>query len=326
LSSIIAVQSACLTFSSYFHAAWLLRLQPPHSSMRSARFAIAALLVVSSAASTPRAENAEPSSAWLERVNFYRAMAALPPVVEEPALSATVTQHARYMVAHDVIPHSQNRGRSWSTPEGAAAAVVSNLIGSMSPTESDFWAVDVWMQAPFHAIGILDPALQQVGFGIYRAPDGKKIQTAAGLDVIRGRSSQPADVSYPIVWPADGTSVPLGTHTTEYPSPLTSCAGYKAPTGLPLIVQMGPGANVPRVAHSAISDGTRWLHHCVFDESTYRNRNSAQERLGRSILAARDAIVLIPREPLTFGSRYRVQVEVDGQQINWTFEVGQLSS
>jgi hypothetical protein len=273
----------------------------------------------------PRAENAEPPSTWLARVNFYRAMAALPPVVEEPTLSATVQQHARYMVAHDVIQHSQNSHRSWSTPEGAAAAAVSNLAGSSSPVEPDFWAVDMWMQAPFHAIGILDPALQQVGFGIYRAPDGK-IQTAAGLDVIRGRTIPPSTVSYPIVWPADGTTVPIGTHITEYPSPLSSCAGYKAPTGLPLIVQIGPGADVPRVTHSAISNGTRWLHHCVFDESTYRNRNGVEERLGRTILASRDAIVLIPREPLEFGLRYRVQVEVNGQQINWTFGVDHISN
>jgi hypothetical protein len=46
----------------------------------------------------------------------------------------------------------------------------------------------------------------------------------------------------------------------------------------------------------------------------------------RSILGSRDAIVLIPREPLTFGSRYRVQIEVNGQQINWTFGVEHLSS
>jgi len=288
--------------------------------MRSARYAAVSLLVVSSAVSMPRAENGEPSSTWLARVNFYRAMAALPPVVEEPTLSATVQQHARYMVAHDVIQHSQNSRRSWSTPEGAAAAAVSNLAGSSSPMEPDFWAVDMWMQAPFHAIGILDPALQQVGFGIYRAPDGK-IQTAAGLDVIRGRTILPTTVSYPIVWPADGTTVPIGMHTTEYPSPLSSCAGYKAPTGLPLIVQIGAGAGVPRVTHTAISNGTRWLHHCVFDESTYRNRNGVEERLGRTILASRDAIVLIPREPLEFGLRDRVQVEVNGQQINWTFGV-----
>lgn len=294
--------------------------------MRSARFTFLALLLVCASAPIPRAENGEASTAWLERVNFYRATALLPPVVEEPALSATVAQHARYMVVHDVVQHSQNRRRSWSTPEGAAAAAVSNLAGSLSPMEPDFWAVDVWMQAPFHAIGILDPALQQVGFGIHRAPDGKRIQTAAGLDVIRGRSSHPAAVQYPVVWPADGSFVPLAAHTAEFPSPLASCPGYKAPSGLPLIVQMGSGAGVPHVTRTGISDGTQWLEHCVFDESTYHNRNRGEEQLGRSILASRDAVVIIPRDPLTFGSRYRVQVEADGRFIDWTFGVERLSN
>ena len=250
--------------------------------MRSGRFTVLALCLVCSWAPAPRADNGAPSAAWLERVNFYRATALLPPVVEEPALSATVAQHARYMVVHDVIQHSQNRRRSWATPEGAAAAAVSNLAGSLNPMEPDFWAVDVWMQAPFHAIGILDPALQHVGFGIHRARDGKKIQTAAGLDVIRGRSTRPAAIQYPVVWPADGSSVPLAAHTAEFPSPLASCPGYKAPAGLPLIVQMGPGIGVPRVTRTGIWDGVRWLEHCVFDESTYHNRDRGEEQLARN--------------------------------------------
>ena len=294
--------------------------------MRSARFTFLALLLVCASAPVPRAENGEASAAWLERVNFYRATALLPPVVEAPALSATVAQHARYMVVHDVIQHSQNRRRSWATPEGAAAAAVSNLAGSLSPMEPDFWAVDVWMQAPFHAIGIMDPALQQFGFGIHRAPDGKRIKKAAALDVIRGRSTHPITIQYPVVWPADGSFVPLAAHTAEFPSPLASCPGYKAPSGLPLIVQVGSGTAVPRVTRTGISDGTRWLEHCVFDESTYQNRNRDAEQLGRSILASRDAIVLIPREPLTFGSRYRAQVEADGRLIDWTFGVEHLSN
>ena len=294
--------------------------------MRPLRFALLGLLVASSAASRPHADSAEPPAAWLDRINFYRETASLPPVVEEPQLSATVAQHARYMVAHDVIQHSQNRRRRWATPEGAAAAAASNLAGSLSPQEPDFWAVDVWMQAPFHAIGILDPALQQVGFAIHRAPDGKRIQTAAGLDVIRGRSHTPVAVRYPVLWPADGSAVPITSHTAEFPSPLTSCPGYKAPTGLPVIVQMGSGEGVPHVTRSGIWDGTRWLEHCVFNESTYANRDRGEQQLGRSILASRDAIVVIPRDPLTFGSHYRIQIEVDRQSIDWTFHVEHLSN
>jgi hypothetical protein len=275
------------------------------------------LLFVLGAAPVPAADSA-PS--WLERLNLYRAAASLPPVVEDPALSGAVLQHARYMVLHGVIKHSQNRRHSGATLEGAAAAAVSNLAGSIRSTELDSWAVDTWMQAPFHALGILDPALEQVGFGIDRAPNGR-IQTAAGLDVIRGRGIIAPSVSYPIVWPADGASVPLAMHVAEYPSPLTSCRGYKAPTGLPLIVQLGSGAGLPHVTGSWFMEGERLLEHCVFDEGTYRNRDRAQQQLGRSILAARNAIVLIPREPLRSGSSYRAVIEVNGQQIHWTFAV-----
>jgi hypothetical protein len=264
--------------------------------------------------------NAEPGPGWLDRLNLYRAAALLPPVAEDPELSGAVFEHARYMVVHGVVRHSQNRRHSWATPDGAAAAAASNLAGSIRSTEPDSWAVDLWMQAPFHALRILDPALNHVGFGIHRAENGR-VQTAAGLDVIRGRSAAAPPAAYPIVWPANGTSVPLATHTAEYPSPLTSCPGYKPPTGLPVIVQLGSGDRSPQVTGSWIVEGDRPLEHCVFDEGTYRNRNAAQQRLGRSILAAHDAVILIPREPLRPGSSYRAVVEVDGGLIDWTFAI-----
>jgi Cysteine-rich secretory protein family len=274
-------------------------------------------LFVVAAARTPHAEE---GSSWLERLNFYRATASLPPVAEDRGLSGAVSQHARYMVMHDILKHSEDRRDSWATPEGAAAAAASNLAASTRPTEPDSWAIDVWMQAPFHALGILDPALRQVGFGIYRAPRGT-IQTAAGLDVIRGRSLAPPSTWYPIAWPADGATVPLVAHTDEYPSPLTSCPGYRAPTGLPLIVQLGSDGTIPHVTASWIASGERLLEHCVFDEGTYVNHDAAAQQLGRSILAARNAIVLVPREPLRHGFAYRAVVDVNGRRIDWTFRV-----
>jgi hypothetical protein len=257
---------------------------------------------------------------WLDRVNFYRATAALPPVTEDPSLSTAVLQHARYMVQHDVITHSQRPGARGATRAGAAAAAASNLAGSLSALEPENWAVDVWMQAPFHAIGILDPALTRVGFGIYREPDGQ-IQTAAGMDVLNGRTRTRRVGPYPIVWPADGAWVPLTAYTDEYPNPLTSCAGYAAPAGLPVIVQMGDGGNVPRVTGSSIAEEDRPLDHCIFDETSYRNRDPQQQRLGRAILASRNAIVLIPRRPLVPGSMYRAIVKVNGRSIDWRFGI-----
>ena len=271
---------------------------------------------------TVRTPAAESDGCWLDRLNFYRATAALPPVTEEPALSGAVQQHARYMVMHGSISHSENPRQRWATPEGAAAALVSNLAASASATEPESWAVDVWMQAPFHALGILDPALRHVGFGIDRREQRKRIQTAAGLDVIRGRlASPPPEITYPIVWPANGTVVPLVEHVGETPNPLSSCRGYGAPAGLPLIVQIGAGLGVPRVTGSWLGEDGEWVDHCVFDEGTYRNGDGRQQRLGRSILAARDAIVLIPRRPLHPGSTYRAVIDVDGQRIDWSFSI-----
>lgn len=275
------------------------------------------LLCLLACAGTPRADSRTP---WLDRINFYRGMASLPPVAEDPVLSGAVFKHARYMVKHGVVKHSENLRDAWATREGAAAAAVSNLVGSASPFEPDAWAIDSWMQSPFHALGILDPALKRVGFGIARAQKGP-VQTAAGLDVIRGRGVAPASTAYPVVWPANGSSVPLTTYIAEYPNPLTSCAGYEAPTGLPLIVQLGSGGTVPHVTASRIAEGTRELDHCIFDEGSYRNRDAVHQRLGRRILASRNAIILIPRKPLRPGAQYRVVIHVNGRSVVWTFGV-----
>lgn len=267
-----------------------------------------------------RAFDADSPAEWLVRVNLYRATAGLPPATENRSLSQGIWQHARYMVRNDVIKHFEKPGDDWATPEGAAAAAASDLAGSSRTSESDSWAIDTWMQAPFHAVGILDPALRDVGFGMYSLPGGS-IQTAAGLDVLRGRAAQPARANYPVVWPANGASVPIAAHTSEYPNPLSSCRGYKAPSGLPLIVQLGPGDTLPHATRSELFLDNQPLEHCVFDQTTYRNNQRVEQDLGRSILAARNAIVVIPRRPLIPGLSYRVRVTSNGRTIDWTFRV-----
>jgi hypothetical protein len=278
-------------------------------------FVLVCLLAV---AGTPRADSSTP---WLARLNVYRAMASLPPVVESPRLSRAAFQHARYMVMHGRVRHTESPSDAWFTRDGAAAAAVSNIAGSPRGSEPDSWAVDEWMQGPFHALGILDPALQQVGFGIYRGSTGP-VQTGAALDVIRGRRAVPASTVYPVLWPGNGSFVLLTTHTGEYPDPLASCPGFLAPAGLPLIVQLGSGRAVPHVTGSWIAEGTRAIEHCIFHQGTYKNPDAVQQRLVRRILASRNAIILIPRTPLRPGARYRAVVDVNRRRIEWTFGAG----
>src|SRR5580765_2756195 len=98
------------------------------------RFFLRALAVVSLFVSANAvAPRAETGAGWLERLNFYRATAQLPPVAEDAALSGDVRKHALYMVANGVVRHSEDRREAWATREGDAAAAASNLAGSTRP-------------------------------------------------------------------------------------------------------------------------------------------------------------------------------------------------
>jgi len=223
------------------------------------------------------------------------------------------------MVKNDVLQHDEDPNNPWYTPEGQTAARQSNLAGSYDVNATDWWAIDAWMQAPFHAVGILDPRLVQVGYGSYREADGN-LQMAAALNVIAG-ISYTTNTKYPVFWPSNGTTIPIRLHWGEYPSPLTSCPGYTAPSGLPIILQIGPGNITPVVSATSFTQNGQPLEHCVFDETTYINPDSAQQNLGRSILGMRDAIVLIPRSPLSAGMTYAVSITVNGQSYTWSFNV-----
>ena len=255
---------------------------------------------------------------WLTRVNLYRATAGLPDLTENVTYSDAAWKHARYIVKTHTLGHSEDPANPWYTPEGATAAAGSVLTESGSSTLSEDSAIDMWMRAPFHAVGILDPKLRSTGFAIYREADGG-YQTGAGLDVLRGRSKVPAGVTFPVVWPGNGSSVPITTYLTEHPSPLTSCPGYVAPAGLPIIVQLGTGSVTPNVTASSFSSNGVALGHCVFSETTYVNADPAQQSVGRAVLAPHDAIVLIPRAPLTAGASYNVSITTNGMALRWSF-------
>jgi hypothetical protein len=115
--------------------------------------------------------------------------------------------------------------------------------------------------------------------------------------------------------------VPLSSFQGETPNPLQSCPGYTAPAGLPVVVQYGAGDRTPQVTGHGLSTDGRPLEHCVFSETSYRNSDASQQELGRQILGMRDAVVLVPREPLRPTTTYRVSLTVDGRTDTWSFTV-----
>ncbi len=166
------------------------------------------------------------------------------------------------------------------------------------------------MGSPFHALGMVDPRLQQAGFGSYR--EGKEgFAAAAALDVIRGHLFTGG--TYPVYWPGNGATVPLRTFAgNESPDPLQACPGYTGAVGLPVFIQIGGFvATSAGAGHSFTGDGAA-LPHCVID--------SHSQGVGSS-LTLRGGVIVIPQRPLQPGILYTVALTVNAIPYTWSFRV-----
>jgi uncharacterized protein YkwD len=271
---------------------------------------------------TPTATpTASPSPGWLGYVNQFRDAAGLPDLTENSSWSNGGVLHSQYMVKEDDITHYENSGSSWYTVEGDQAGRNGNIFVSSWMGTADESAIDFWMVAPFHAVAIIDPELQVTGFGSYRENIGLW-KMGATLDVQRGRGGLPAGITFPITFPKDGGNTWLTRFNGgEWPDPLTSCPGYSAPTGPAIMIQLGSGGITPSVTASSFNNGATSLTHCVFDETNYSNPDSGTQNIGRIVLGNRDAVVILPRDPLSVGQNYTASITANGNTHTWSFTV-----
>jgi len=251
---------------------------------------------------------------WLDRFNQWRAATGLSSLSENPTWSTGDYDHAVYMVKNDLVTHYETSGTPYYTVDGDTAAHNSNIYVSSMTSTADTEAIDWWMGAPFHAMGMMDPRLTQTGFGSYRELK-PGWQMGAALDVVRGNSFNGG--SFPVFFPANGSSEPLTQYSgNEFPDPLQACPGYAVPTGLPVFVEVGGNLSTTAGAvHSFTGNGVA-LDHCVID--------STNSSVG-SYLTTRGGVIVVPRQPLQAGVKYVVSVTVNGLPYTWSFSIGQLA-
>jgi hypothetical protein len=250
------------------------------------------------------------STGWLDRFNTWRASTGLTNVSEVPAWSSGDYNHALYMVKNDLVTHYETPGTPYYTTAGDTAAQSSNIFVSSTTATTDNQAIDWWMQAPFHAMAMMDPRLTQTGFGAYReAKSGW--QMGAAVDTLRGNPFTGGQ--YPVYYPGNGTTEPLTSYGGgEYPDPLQACP-YPAPTGLPVLIEVGGNVDTTvSPVHSFTGNGVP-LNHCVIDSS-----NAAVH----SYLYSRGGVILVPQQPLQNGVKYVVTLTVNGTPYTWSFTVG----
>ena len=257
-----------------------------------------------------RTASASTTPDWLARVNGWRAISGVPALPENASYSAGDYNHSVYMVKSGLITHYEDPANPYYTAAGDTAARNSNIEVSSSTSMSDTSAIDWWMAAPFHELGMMDPRLTQTGFGSYRqAPSPSSWQAGFSLNV---QSSDNGTGTYPVYFPGNGTTEPLRSYGGgEFPDPLSACPGYAVPTGLPITVQVGSNVATSVSAHAFTGNGTP-LAHCVIASNT--------PGVG-SGLTWRGAVILVPQSPLQPGVQYVAALTVNGVPRTWTFNV-----
>jgi uncharacterized protein YkwD len=274
-------------------------------------------------AATPRAPRPVEAD-WLARINYYRAMAKLPPVKEDRALTKSDAKHARYVILNygEAIREGgglaggeleEQAGRPGYSEDGAAIARNSEDAYGCGPFSAAD-EIDRLMASPFHRLAILSPGLDSAGFGSYA--EGGCWTATIRLPV---PLSNPQIFDQPIEFPPDGTTVSLGWMPGEWPEPLVSCPGYSEPAGLPITLQLGRRIHGQLSAHS-LSDNGRPVKHCAFDNAIYTHPNASAQEYARRVLRDSGAVALIPQEPLKDGATYTVSITARGQTYTWSFK------
>ena len=123
------------------------------------------------------------------RVNYYRAMAKLPPLVDDPAISAGALNHARYLVKNgiaggDIVLGQQNihfqipqdsfrwedKGKPYFTDDGASAGMDAVIVSAPQINLSGAEFVDRLMTMPLSGLIPMVPQFSIVGLGAYCDP------------------------------------------------------------------------------------------------------------------------------------------------------------
>ena len=308
-----------------------------------------------SAPISPPASAAAPE--WLARLNYYRAMVRLPPVLEDPELSEADTLHARYLVKSyaeairnstiGAEAHDENSSSPWYTEKGKRAAQksdvsywqaakvavsepVSETVGGHAPPPGEMpwgspgWSIDGWVGIPFHRLSVINPYLRRSGFGRYceGAACASALDTLSDLNQL---PEHPVPFAQPLEFPPSGATIAIRSLDSEWPDPLTGCPGYARPAGYPITLELGGNVDAKLGAYQLTRDGKSSadspanVEACGFDASGYSNPDATAEQRGRDILHSFGAIVIIPRAPLDKDASYTISTTVNGWQYKWSF-------
>lgn len=260
-------------------------------------------------------------ASWLETLNYYRLSSGVDPVTENAAQSAAALKHSIYLAKSDpkyftgkyVNPHSENPESPYYTPEGANSGTNLTSVGKESE------AIDSWMQAPLHAIGLLRDNLKTTGYASVLNERTKSYHT--GLDVINGLKGDRRKI---ITFPGNGSFTRLYKFTGESPDPRESCGkDWKEFRGLPIFASFL--STPPRdITGSVVTPSgttlTPGADLCIVSEHSWISTDPVIN-YGIDIVRGDHLVLVIPKTTLSAG-QYSVTLTGSGMaSLNWKFTV-----
>ncbi len=299
-----------------------------------------------------------------QRVNYYRAMAKLPPIVDDATISAGAMNHARYLVKNGIaggdigLDNGQLRrqtpqdsfrwevqGRPFFTADGASAGRNAVVVTAHAINLSGADFVNLLMTMPFSGLIPMVPQFSVAGLGAYCDPGECAIvipyrfalDKSQRIALYDGPASdlfwnphlglipmETGRLRSPVEFPPDGATVNLQSFAgRDYPDPLSSCPGYKVPTGAPISIQLGEGygadGSLKVSSVSVTRDGAK-LDTCLITAASYTGRTPEETQTAQDTLDRIGAAVILPREPLAPG-HYNVALKEDGKSYAWGFTV-----
>lgn len=180
-----------------------------------------------------------------QRINYFRAMAGVPPVVEDPAYSSKA-QAAALIVATSTLTHYPSPDSRCYSDDGAQAAGRSNLSGSRIGWDAvTGYIADHGVSGLGHRRWLLYPQTQAMGSGDIPSGDSFGVNALFVIDDNYGGTRPatrepyvalppPGYVPYPLVFPAWSFSYPRAVFSSASVS--MSRGGVAVPVKLPPVV------------------------------------------------------------------------------------------
>ena len=268
------------------------------------------------------------TAGWFETMNWYRTASGVKPVTLDVSLSKALDAHLDYLINTDKVlrvggfssPHTENPASPHYTTEGEGAGKASNIISDARAEESEAGAMDAWMTAPFHAIGILREALKSSALATSKADSGRSFW---GLNVVAGLTPG-ATRTKNILFPGDGSTVRLSRFAGESPEPREGCPGdYKNYTGLPIFASLlkDPTKDVSVELTGAKGERIPEEDVCVQTQYTFKSTDAVMGPAGAKSFTGENLVIIIPRDPLVKGT-YKVKIKQGGvPDVGWSFSV-----